>query len=604
MNPAPTKRFVPGSLAWPDTKSRWILAAAWIGFVGVAAFCAVAFAPGRRLTAFGDISLCLVAAFASVALLSNCGAPPRRSQAFWLLFGLGLGTWLLGQIIWTYFEVVLHQDVPNPFIGDVILFLHAVPMIGALGLRPHDRREDLRMHLGYVDFALLLTWWVYLYLFVVIPWQYISPNVDLYGRAFDTLEGIENLLLAAGLAALYLRARAEWKTVYAHLFCAAFLMAIGAYISNLAIDANLYYAGGPFDLPLMAALTWFGTAGVIARQIRPQSELDATHLRVPSPWPARLAMAAVFSIPLMALWAIQLSSAPRQIQEFRVALTQITVLVVGLLIVVRQRLVDRERMRLLCASDNALENLKRLQAQMIQSEKLVSLGQLAAGAAHEINNPLTGILGYSELLAEEPGLTDKQRALADKVAALARRIKALVTNLLSFARRVPAERTLLDIGQVISSSLNLNNLDVRGKNIRIEFDPATSLPQVRGDGNQIMQVFFNLVDNAVDALEEVGGGVLSIRATHEGPNVVIEVSDTGPGIKSPDHVFNPFFTTKPVGKGTGLGLSICYGIVQEHFGAIECFNRPTGGATFRVTFPVATGLAPSNELAEMHHGSA
>jgi len=578
MNPAPTKRFVPGSLAWPDTKSRWILAAAWIGFVGVATFCAVAFAPGRRLTAFGDISLCLVAAFASIALLSNCGAPPRRSQAFWLLFGIGLGTWLLGQIIWTYFEVVLHQDVPNPFIGDVILFL-------------------------YVDFALLLIWWVFLYLFVVIPWQYISPNVDLYGRAFDTLEGVENLLLAAGLAALYLRARAEWKTVYAHLFCAAFLMAIGAYISNLAIDANLYYAGGPFDLPLMAALTWFGTAGVIARQIRPQSELDATHLRAPSPWPARLAMAAVFSIPLMALWTINLSSAPRQVKEFRVALTQITVLVVGLLIVVRQRLVDRERMRLLRASDNALENLKRLQAQMIQSEKLVSLGQLAAGAAHEINNPLTGILGYSELLAEEPGLTDKQRALADKVAALARRIKALVTNLLSFARRVPAERTLLDVGQVINCSLNLNNLDVRGKNIRIEFDSATSLPQVRGDGNQIMQVFFNLVDNAVDALEEVGGGVLSIRATHEGSNVVIEVSDTGPGIQSPNHVFDPFFTTKPVGKGTGLGLSICYGIVQEHLGSIECFNRPTGGATFRVTFPVAAPVVPSNELAEMHHGS-
>jgi signal transduction histidine kinase len=599
MKSAPTKQFVPGNLAPSNSKSNWILASAWILFVGSAAFGAVAFGPSPGLTAFGDISLCMVALFATFALLSNIRIPPARSQAFWLLFGLGLGTWLLGQIIWTYFEVVLHQDVPNPFVGDVILFLHSVPMIGALALRPHDRHEDLRTHLGYVDFTLLLVWWVYLYLFVVIPWQYISPNVDLYGNAFDTLEGVENLLLAVGLAALYLRARNEWKTVYAHLFCAAFLLAIGAYISNVAIDKNLYYAGGAFDLPLMAALTWFGTAGLIAHRLRPQSELNVSQRLPPSAWPARLAMASVFSMPLMALWAAIVSAAPREVREFRVALTQITIIVVGLLIIVRQRLVDRERMRLLRASDGALENLKRLQAQMIQTEKLVSLGQLAAGAAHEINNPLTGILGYSELLAGDPNLTDKQRALADKVAALARRIKMLVTNLLSFARRVPAEKTLIDVGQVITSALNLNNLDVRGKNIRIEFAAAPQLPHVRGDGNQIMQVFFNLVDNAVDALEEVGGGVLTIRALHEEPDIVIEVSDTGPGIKSPDHVFDPFFTTKPVGKGTGLGLSICYGIVQEHFGTIEGFNRPDGGATFRVTLPVAMPAVPAHALAEV-----
>jgi signal transduction histidine kinase len=600
MNSAPTKQFVQGNLAPSNSKSNWILASAWILFVGSAAFGAVAFGPGPGLTAFGDISLCMVALFATFALLSNIRIRPARSQAFWLLFGLGLGTWLLGQIIWTYFEVVLHQDVPNPFVGDVILFLHSVPMIGALALRPHDRHEDLRTHLGYVDFTLLLVWWVYLYLFVVIPWQYISPNVDLYGTAFDTLEGVENLLLAVGLGALYLRARNEWKTVYAHLFCAAFLLAIGAYISNIAIDKNLYYAGGAFDLPLMAALTWFGTAGLMAHQLRPQSELNILQRRPPSAWPARLAIASVFSMPIMALWAAIVSAAPREVREFRVALTQITIIVVGLLIIVRQRLVDRERMRLLRASDNALENLKRLQAQMIQTEKLVSLGQLAAGAAHEINNPLTGILGYSELLAGDPNLTDKQRALADKVAALARRIKMLVTNLLSFARRVPAEKTLIDVGQVITSALNLNNLDVRGKNIRIEFTAAPELPHVRGDGNQIMQVFFNLVDNAVDALEEVGGGVLTIRALHEDANIIIEVADTGPGIKSPEHVFDPFFTTKPVGKGTGLGLSICYGIVQEHFGTIECINRPSGGATFRVTLPVAAPGLPSSVLAEVH----
>ena len=235
----------------------------------------------------------------------------------------------------------------------------------------------------------------------------------------------------------------NWRNVYAHLFCAAFLLTIGVYISNIAIDKNLYYAGGPFDLPLIAALVWFGTAGVIAYQVKPQSGLDSSHRRGPSQWPARLAMAAVFSMPLMAIWAVLLSSAPREVGVFRVAITQITVIIVGVLVVVRQRLVDRERMRLLRASNDALENLKRLQAQMIQTEKLVSLGQLAAGAAHEINNPLTGILGYSELLAGDPGLTDKQRVLADKVAALARRMprrspRTRTTPALCMATSVPA----------------------------------------------------------------------------------------------------------------------------------------------------------------------
>ncbi len=114
----------------------------------------------------------------------------------------------------------------------------------------------------------------------------------------------------------------------------------------------------------------------------------------------------------------------------------------------------------------------------------------------------------------------------------------------------------------------------------------TALPQIFGDANQVLQVFFNLISNAVDALEEVGGGTLVIRSSHADGKLSIEFSDTGPGIKSPQHVFDPFFTTKPVGKGTGLGLSICYGIVQEHGGRIECFNRPEGGATFVVEFPI------------------
>jgi signal transduction histidine kinase len=130
--------------------------------------------------------------------------------------------------------------------------------------------------------------------------------------------------------------------------------------------------------------------------------------------------------------------------------------------------------------------------------------------------------------------------------------------------------------------------------------PEDDLPEIRGDANQILQVFFNLISNAVDAIEEVGRGKLIIRASHKDARVVIEFSDTGPGIKTPHQVFDPFFTTKPVGKGTGLGLSICYGIVQEHGGRIECFNRPEGGATFLVEFPAeCDGVYPVEAPVEM-----
>src|SRR5208282_1396684 len=196
MSQAPETAEFGQSLARPSRRLNWVLIAGWIAFFGLPVFCAVAFRAGPRLTAFGDISMSLAALAATCALLLNVKSSARREQAFWTLFAMGLAFWLVGQFTWTYFEVILRKDVPNPFIGDVVLFLHPVPMMGALALRPHDRRDDLKMHLGYVDFALLLLWWVYLYVFVVIPWQYLAPDVAKYGVAFDSLEGVENLLLA------------------------------------------------------------------------------------------------------------------------------------------------------------------------------------------------------------------------------------------------------------------------------------------------------------------------------------------------------------------------------------------------------------------------
>jgi signal transduction histidine kinase len=580
--------------------TTWALLGAWLILLGSYSIVSLTATKGHGLTTYGDTFQCLAALFACVGLLMNSFSPERRTRAFWLLMAFGCAAWLMGQLIWTYFEVVRRQNVPNPFIGDVILFLHPVPMMWALALRPHDRRDDVNFHIGSLDFSLLLVWWVYLYLFVVIPWQYITPDVLAYGLSYDHLAAVENAVLALGLAVLLGRAKGAWREIYAHLFSASLLYAAGSYIINRAIDSQEYYTGSPYDLPLIASFVWFGTAGIMAYRLKPVRQELPPPPEGANRWPARVAMAAVVSIPLMALWSLRYSPNRDSVRLFRVGVTQVILLVITALAFFRQRLVDHDRLRLIEASRESFENLKHFQAQMVQTEKLVSLGQLAAGAAHEINNPLTGILGYSDLLVDDPTLGDRQRVVADKIRTLARRIKTLVTSLLSFARRVPSEKAHLDLNQVLMSALHLSNLDLRGKKIEIETLADMELPPVRGDSNQILQVFFNLMDNAVDALEEVGGGKLMIRTSHDDEKVTIEFSDSGPGIKSPHQVFDPFFTTKPVGKGTGLGLSICYGIVQEHGGRIECYNRPEGGATFIVELPVVpNGSAPSELPSEV-----
>src|SRR5207245_593340 len=188
---------------------------------------------------------------------------------------------------------------------------------------------------------------------------------------------------------------------------------------------------------------------------------------------------------------------------------------------------------------------------------------------------------------------------SSKIPAQVRRTKPLFGNPLSFARQLPPERTLLDINTVVNNAVQLRTLDLRSSTTRIELQLESVLPGVRGDGNQLMQVFFNLISNAIDAMESRKGGVLTIKTMRDRGNVVILFSDTGPGIKEPHRVFDPFYTTKPVGKGTGLGLSICFGIVQEHNGKILCYNRQEGGAVFRVELPAVLAAFPAKELQQL-----
>src|SRR5262249_45480735 len=246
-----------------------------------------------------------------------------------------------------------------------------------------------------------------------------------------------------------------------------------------------------------------------------------------SVWASRLAMAAVISLPFFAIYTLRFSQDSPAVRDFRLMTTLVAALPLALVIFLRTHLAEQDRTRLLAQSEESIKNLQRLQAQMVQSEKLVSLGQLAAGAAHEINNPLAAILGFSDLLADDPTVPEKARALAGKIRDQARRTKTLVGNLLSFARQVPSERTLLDINTVVNNAVQLRALALRSATTRVELQLESVLPGVRGDGNQLMQVFFNIISNALDAMEANKGGVLTIKTIRDRSNVVVLFLDTG-----------------------------------------------------------------------------
>jgi PAS domain S-box-containing protein len=264
----------------------------------------------------------------------------------------------------------------------------------------------------------------------------------------------------------------------------------------------------------------------------------------------------------------------------------------------RQLATTIEKVRLYEETCRAYEDLRRTQEQLLQSEKMSAVGQLIAGVAHELNNPLTAILGYVQLLESEQ-LSERAADFVSKLFKQARRTHRIVQNLLSFSRQRKPQRQPVDICKVLDETLALREYDLKASGIAVEREVEPSLPSVTADPHQLEQVFLNIINNAVDAMLEIGkGGKLKARVFVQNGQVHTEIQDSGPGIKEPNRIFDPFYTTKSVGKGTGLGLSICYGIIKEHGGDIAAYNRPEGGAAVEVRLPAAELIAiPEKTLA-------
>jgi len=232
--------------------------------------------------------------------------------------------------------------------------------------------------------------------------------------------------------------------------------------------------------------------------------------------------------------------------------------------------------------------LERAQETLIQTEKMTAVGQLVAGVAHELNNPLTVVLGYAGLILERSHDPELRRKL-ELMSGEAERARKIVQNLLAFARKQKKERGRVDLDEVVTRTLGLRSYHLRSGNIRIETDFAGDLPPTLADFHQLQQVLLNLLVNAEQAIQDSKRGSM-IRAItrREGDSLVLVVEDDGPGMPPAirSKIFEPFFTTKPVGRGTGLGLAICYGIVAEHGGEIHVESEPEQFTRFTIRLPI------------------
>ena len=243
------------------------------------------------------------------------------------------------------------------------------------------------------------------------------------------------------------------------------------------------------------------------------------------------------------------------------------------------------------AAARDITEAKRIEQQLIQTERLAAMGQMIAGVAHELNNPLTAVLGVTELLRDSAS-DDVARRQLDLAHRQARRAAQIVQNLLSFSRPPQPHKVCVHLSELIQRSLQLHEHSLRTNGITLDFVPKPDLPLVMGDASQLTQVFLNLITNAEQAVREVRNhGTIRIRLGELGDSVLATVQDDGVGIdrQTLPKIFDPFFTTKRPGRGTGLGLSICLAILREHNGQIEAQPLPDGGAVFTVSLPIARG---------------
>ncbi len=549
--------------------------------------------------AMGDLTPLLAIAAAVIVSSRNAFDSRGHTRLFWSLMATGMAMWCFNQACWVWFEVVARKPVPDPYGGDIVLFLHIVPIMAAVAIRPHQADDREGMLPSALNVLILLIWWVAVYAFFVFPDEYIVTNIALYSPRWNLLYVVEGLILIAVSASAFFTSSGSWRALYRNIFFASVFYTFVSEAMNAAFLRGVYKTGGIYDLPYLAAGLGFFWVAIAGRRCLRDTEMTASIPRASRPVAPLLAKLALLSLPLMGYWALFLSQEQPYLRQVRFGVAMGGVALLAFVIFLQQQLLDQRLLRLLKRSHRSFDNLQRLQGRVIQQAKLASLGELVALAANELEFPLSAILNSSERMAASSNLNREQLSNAQKIGQQARRTRELVSDLLSFAQQTPGEKSPLELKPLLQRAVQMEGFKLENKKISlsVESNDKVPLPRVLGNSNQLLQAFVQIVENAVDALQEIGGGRLQISLWREGDEVIVQFADSGPGLRDPERVFDPFYTTKPVGKGTGLGLSATYGVIQDHRGQITCNNRPEGGAVFEIRLPALKTSAPLAETA-------
>jgi signal transduction histidine kinase len=575
-------------------------------FWGAVLLLAFALAPGifpspSFRVAMGDAVPLFVIAAAFIISATNAFDSRGHTRLFWSLITAGMAMWCFNQACWMWFEVVLHRSHPDPFFGDIVLFLHVVPIMAAVIIRPHQADEREGMLPSALDVAILLVWWIVIYAFFVFPEQYIVANIQLYHLRWNLLYLVEGVMLIGVSALAFFNSSGSWRELYRSIFFASILYVFASEAIIFAMGNGTYKTGAYPDILFLAALLAFLWVCICGRRSLRDSQLTPAITSGGHPLAPQLAKLALLSLPVMGYWTLFLSHEPAHLRHVRFALTIGGIALLAFVVFLKQHLLDQRLVQLLQHSRTSFDNLQRLQGRAIQQAKLASLGELVALAAGELEYPLSAILSSSERMAASSNLSREQLSNAQKIGQQARRTRELVNDLLSFAQQTPGEKSPLELKPLLQRAVQMEGFKLENKKIslKVESNDNASLPRVLGNPNQLLQAFLQIIENAVDALQEVGGGRLDVSLWRDGSEVAVRFADSGPGLRDPERVFDPFYTTKPVGKGTGLGLSATYGVIQDHKGQITCYNRTEGGAAFEIRLPMLKTSVPLAEAARV-----